>query len=76
MHEFYLTQMPPFTARMIQDALMSYGLIQLKEGVTLEGAEGAAGSTPTGVAHDPLAGGDATASPDPVTPPDVGGGLA
>lgn len=26
-HEFYLQQIPHFTARMIQDALMSYGLV-------------------------------------------------
>jgi hypothetical protein len=28
-HDFYLQQIPPFVAKMIQDALMSYGLIQL-----------------------------------------------
>lgn len=28
-HEFYMQQIPQFTARMIQDALMSYGLITL-----------------------------------------------
>lgn len=32
-HEFYLNQLPPFVARMIQDSLMSYGLIQLDPAV-------------------------------------------
>lgn len=30
-HSFYMDQIPPFVARMIQDALMSYGLITLTE---------------------------------------------
>jgi hypothetical protein len=34
-HEFYLNQIPPFVARMIQDALVSYGLIKLSEEATL-----------------------------------------
>lgn len=30
-HEHYLHQIPPFVARMIQDALLSYGLVTLTE---------------------------------------------
>lgn len=30
-HEYYLNQIPPFVGRMIQDALMSYGLIKLSD---------------------------------------------
>lgn len=33
-HEYYLTQIPAFTARMIQDALMSYGLITMTDEAT------------------------------------------
>lgn len=34
-HEHYLTQLPHFTARMIQDALLSYGLIVPQPGVDI-----------------------------------------
>lgn len=34
-HEFYLEQIPHFTARMIQDALLSYGLIKPIEGADI-----------------------------------------
>lgn len=33
-HEFYMNQIPPFVARMIQDALMEYGLIKLTDEAT------------------------------------------
>ena len=33
-HEWYLGQLPVFVARMIQDALMSYGLITLTDEAT------------------------------------------
>lgn len=33
-HEHYLTQIPAFVARMIQDALLSYGLIVVPPGTT------------------------------------------
>lgn len=32
-HEYYLTQIPPFVARMIQDALLSFGLIKMDPAV-------------------------------------------
>lgn len=31
-HEYYLNQIPAFTARMIQDALIAYGLISVQPG--------------------------------------------
>ena len=31
-HEYYLNQIPPFCARMIQDALISFGLLQVAPG--------------------------------------------
>ena len=34
-HEFYLKQVPTFVARMIQDALLTYGLIQPLPGVDI-----------------------------------------
>lgn len=61
-HEFYLNQLPPFVARMIQDSLMSYDLIKL--------ADEAAG-TLQATAEAPVvpenAGGDTTA-PDSNAP--------
>lgn len=57
-HEYYLNQIPPFTGRMIQDALLSYGLIKVVPGTTdiapiataetsLEGTTRVADATPS-----------------------------
>lgn len=43
-HEYYLEQIPPYVARMIQDALMSYGLIKLTDEAS--GALQATGEAP------------------------------
>lgn len=68
-HEFYLNQIPPYVARMIQDALMSYGLIKLSDEAQLAATQvdaSAAASGPqseTGtVAQEPTTSGGA-ASP-------------
>lgn len=60
-HEHYLTQLPHFVARMIQDALMSYGLI-----VPQPGTDIAPAAAPV-VSEN--AGGD-TAPSDSITPVD------
>lgn len=63
-HEFYMNQIPPFVARMIQDALLGFGLIQL-------GPEAQLAATPTGQpGGEPAATSDTTgASPAPATGP-------
>lgn len=38
-HEHYLTQIPTFVARMVQDALLSYGLIVPQPGVDIAPVE-------------------------------------
>jgi hypothetical protein len=40
-HEFYMNQIPAFTARMIQDALLGYGLIQVTPDAQLAATEAA-----------------------------------
>lgn len=40
-HEYYLNQIPQFVARMIQDALVSYGLITLSEEAQLAATQSA-----------------------------------
>lgn len=48
-HEYYLNQIPQFVARMIQDALLSYGLIKLDPAA--EEQLKAAAATPAEVAQ-------------------------
>lgn len=51
-HEYYLTQVPGFVAKMIQDALMSYNLIKVE--ANAEGQPAVVPTTPTpeqAVAH-------------------------
>ena len=58
-HEFYLQQIPTYVARMIQDALMSYGLIKLNPAVegqlvaVPEGGSEAVNLTPEAAAEGP-----------------------
>lgn len=69
-HEHYLKQIPPYVARMIQDALMSYGLIQLQPGSAEElAAVQRQMATPEAPAVSENAGGDTT-SPDTNAPVD------
>lgn len=56
-HEYYLTQIPPFVARMIQDALLSYGLIVAQPPALVEdapevNASDVASDTPVGPQAD------------------------
>lgn len=60
-HEFYLNQIPAYTARMIQDALLGYGMIKLTDEAT-----GALATVEAPVVPE-NAGGDTTA-PDTTTP--------
>lgn len=70
-HEFYLKQIPPFTARMIQDALVSYGLIKLSPDAQLAATPP---DTPTSAPADPLA--EQPPTEPPTEPPqDENGGL-
>lgn len=57
-HEHYLKQVPHFVARMIQDALMTYGLIVPQPGVDIAPAEATAVSENAGAdttVHDTIA---------------------
>lgn len=59
-HEYYLTQIPTFVARMIQDALMSYGLIVVQPGTT--------DITPVVASESPETPGDNSAPSDSMAP--------
>lgn len=64
-HEHYLTQIPVFVARMVQDALLSYGLIVAQPGTDIAPAE----ATPVSADADSPSGdqtpADSTAPVDP-----------
>ncbi len=47
-HSFYLDQIPNFVARMIQDALLHYGLIKAAEPVDIQPAPGGVAATNAG----------------------------
>lgn len=65
-HQFYLKQIPPFMANMIQDALLGYGLIQQAAGSAVPTDSG------TGVAPTTDAAPVASVPPAPDAPPSDG----
>lgn len=72
-HEHYLTQIPEFVARMIQDALLHYGLIKPAEGADIapEGAGTVAASTSNETADtDAPADVESATQPDPLPAPE------